>query len=334
MGNHQNKTLQNVETVAEEDQRFIIDLDEIVQEWIWQTYSKTKLLSRYKYRNFLTSELTHIFPYRFRREDLVITINWKNLTLNQDDVYLYNSNSSCVSRTLFRTNFDNKTLSEQLYNFTANRSTCSTLKILFKQSLAMSHESPITLHLPKQFISFQNHIKSEQMIPLGKDTLKEFEIPWNVDSQLRIAPRTRLIAKLNVDEEEYSSHFSASIHFSGRIMASIATRQSPSICLKFIVGDIVEIISKARKTNARLNSMKILNEVLPSVVFTVHGRCLFRCGMRQHIVLNQESLELSSSSSSDCGLTPSAPSEYCHLTSSYIKTDDLIRSNPTGYQRL
>ncbi|CAF1207302.1 unnamed protein product [Adineta ricciae] len=316
MGNHQNKTLQNVETVAEEEQRFIIDLDEIVQEWIWQTYGNTKLLSRYK------------------REDLLITINWKNVTLNQDDVHLYNSNSSCVSRTLFRTNFDNKTLSEQLYNFTANRSTCSTLKILLKQSLAMSHESPITLHLPKQIMSFQNHIKSEQVIPLGKDMLKEFELPWNVDSQLRIAPRTRLIAKLNVDEEEYSSHFSASIRFSGRIMASIATRQSPSICLKFIVGDIVEIISKARKTNGRLSSMEILNEILPSVGFTIHGRCLFRCGMRQHIVLNQELLELSSSSSSDCGLTPSAPSEYCHLTSSYIKTDDLIRSNPMGYQRL
>lgn len=156
--------------IAEEDQRFIIDLDEIVQEWIWQTYSKTKLLSRYKYRNFPIFELKHIFSYRFRRADLLITVNWKNVTFNQDDVYLYNSTSSCVSRTLFRMNFDNKTLNEQLYNFIANRSTCTTLKILFQQSLLMSHESSITLHLPKQVISFQNHIKSEQVIPLGKDT--------------------------------------------------------------------------------------------------------------------------------------------------------------------
>jgi hypothetical protein len=50
---------------------------------------------------------------------------------------------------------------------------------------------------------------------------------------------------LNVDEEEIYSQFSVSIQFSGRITATIATRQSPNTCLKFIVGDIVQIIGKA-----------------------------------------------------------------------------------------
>ncbi len=56
---------------------------------------------------------------------------------------------------------------------------------------------------------------------------------------------TRILANLNVDEEEIYSQFSVSIQFSGRITATIATRQSPNTCLKFIVGDIVQIIGKA-----------------------------------------------------------------------------------------
>ncbi|UJR20778.1 hypothetical protein I4U23_023891 [Adineta vaga] len=316
MGNSQNKTQQNTEFIEEEDQCGIIDLDELVEQWIWQTYSKTKLLSRYK------------------REDLLIKVNWKNVSFTQNDVYFYNSTSSCFPRTLFQTNFDNNTSIEQSYNLTTNRTTCSTLKILFTQSLSMSQESTITLQLPKQMISLQNSIQCEQVISFGKDMIKEDDIPWNVNSQLRVPSRTRLLANLNVDEEEFSSSFSTSIRISGRIIASIATHQSPNICLKFIVGDIVDIISKVRKTHHRLNHFEIINENLPSIAFTIHGKCSFRHGVKQYIVLSQESLELSSTSCSDFGNTPSAPSEYCHLTSSYMKTVDLIHSNAKNNERL
>jgi hypothetical protein len=163
---------------------------------------------------------------------------------------------------------------------------------------------------------------------------KEYEIPWNVNSQIRVPPRTRILANLNVDEEEIYSHFSVSIQFSGRITATIATRQSPNTCLKFIVGDIVQIIGKAMKSNHRLNAFEIIEGNFPSIRFTMRGKCSFRYGVKQHIVINQESLELSSSSCSDFDINPTAPLQYCQSIISDIKDSDLIRSTIEDHERL
>jgi hypothetical protein len=159
-------------------------------------------------------------------------------------------------------------------------------------------------------------------------------MPWNVHSQLCVPPRTRLLAALNVDEEEFSSSFSVKVTFSGRIIASIAARRSPNVCLTLIVVDVVEIISKAKKTNQQLTALEIIDGHSPSVRFTMHGKCAFRYGVKQRIVLNQEALELSSSCCSEVDMTPSAPSEYCNLTTSDNKTDDLIHSNRRDLTRI
>jgi hypothetical protein len=142
-------------------------------------------------------------------------------------------------------------------------------------------------------------------------SVKEYEIPWNANSQIHVPSHTRIDAELNLDEEEFHSHFSVSIQISGRITASIATRQLPKTHLKSIDGDIVKIICEVMKTNHRLNAFQILDGNSPSICFTMRGKCLFRYGTKQNIVLNQESLL-----SSDFICMPSAPSEYCHLISS------------------
>ncbi|CAF1247830.1 unnamed protein product [Adineta steineri] len=305
-----------MQIIEEQNQPFIIDLDEIVEQWIWHTWKKTKLLSRYK------------------REDLLITINWKNVTFTQNNIDFSDISSSYFPRILNRTNFDNKTTNEHLYNFEIKRSTYSTLKILFTHTLHKTQESNMIFHLPQQIKQFYNDLQTEQSIQFGQDTTKEYEIPWNLNSQIRVPSATRIIANLNIDEEEISTKFSLLIQFSGRIIATIATRQSPNICLKFIVGDIVQIICKAMKTNHRLNSFKIIENNPPSIGFLMRGICSFRYGIRQNIVLNQESLELSSSSTSSCSdfdIKPSAPSEYPHL----ISTDSsLIDSNLKNRERL
>lgn len=137
---------------------------------------------------------------------------------------------------------------------------------------------------------------------------KEYEIPWNVNSQIQVPSRTRINAELNVDEEEFHGHFSVSIRFAGRITATIATRQLPNTPLKSIDGDIVKIICEVMKNNHRLNAFEILKGDSPSMCFTMRGECSFRYGIKQNITLDQESLSFP-----DLLYVPSAPSEYGHL---------------------
>ena len=119
---------------------------------------------------------------------------------------------------------------------------------------------------------------------------------WSVNSQIRVAPYTRTYAELNIDEEEYNGDFSVSIRFCGRITATIATRQSPNTYLKFIEGDIVQIIREIMGNNHRLNDLEIVNDNPPVVQYTMRGTCAFRYGVQQHILLNQEPLDQPSSS--------------------------------------
>jgi hypothetical protein len=147
---------------------------------------------------------------------------------------------------------------------------------------------------------------------------------WSVNSQISVAPCTRTYAELNIDEEEFHGDFSVLIQFSGRITATIATRQSPNTYLKFIDGDIVQIIREAIENNRRLNGFEILEENSPVVQFTMRGKCLFRYGVEQHIVLHQESLD----SSLPQDPIPLAPLHYrspqTHFPSSTIHKDNTI----------
>lgn len=138
---------------------------------------------------------------------------------------------------------------------------------------------------------------------------KEHEKVWNVNSEIHVPYQTRINAELNIDEEEFHSRFSLCIKFSGYITANIVTRQSPSVHLKSIHGDIVRIMTQAMKINPQLNSFQIVRGKSPSVYFTAYGKCVFRYGVKQNIVLNQESLNLVSLPDFN---NASAPVKYSH----------------------
>lgn len=139
-----------------------------------------------------------------------------------------------------------------------------------------------------------------------------------------MAPFTSTFAELNIDEEECYGDFDISIRFLGCISVTIATRQSPNTYLKLIDGDIVQIIREALKNNNQLNGLEIIEENFPVVKFTMHGKYSFRYGVQQHVVLDQESVERSSSSIPTQNHTPSLSSTYRPLRTQLLPPKDDI----------
>lgn len=74
------------------------------------------------------------------------------------------------SQILFRTNFNNKTTSEQSYLLKTERFTCSKFRFEFTKSLKHSQESFITFHIPKEIAELNGGIKNDQDVKLGQDT--------------------------------------------------------------------------------------------------------------------------------------------------------------------
>lgn len=108
---------------------------------------------------------------QFRREELILTINWKRVVFKQNDVRYQGLPPVRLpqSQTLFRTNFNNKTACEQCYLLKADRSTRSTLKFSFHNRLLKSEESAIIFSLPNEIVETGGGIKREQSIECGRD---------------------------------------------------------------------------------------------------------------------------------------------------------------------
>ncbi|CAF1551394.1 unnamed protein product [Rotaria sordida] len=288
MGNRNNSQRRSMKITTPDNKRtqnrsdqHIIDLDEIVEKWVWYMWNRTK-----------TKSLSH-----YKREELVIIINWKHVIFIQSDTHFYGSPPVRLpkSQILFRTNFNNKTANQHSYIFQTERFTHSIFEFKFLQSCKKSQESSLIFRLPEEIVEIGGGIKREQSLKFGQDTTKEYNVRWNVNTNVHVAPYTRTYAELNIDEEEFHGDFTVSIRFFGRITATIATRQSPNTYLKFIDGDIVQIIREAMENDNSLNNFEIFEENPPVVQFKMYGKCSFRYGIQQHVILNQELLESSSS---------------------------------------
>ncbi|UJR28814.1 hypothetical protein I4U23_010038 [Adineta vaga] len=267
-----------------DNQNEMIDLDEIVEQWIWNMWNRTK-----------TKSLSH-----YKREELLVKVNWKQVMFSQTKANFSGSPPVHLpkSQILFRTHFNNKTMMEQSYLFKTERFTRSTFKFTFTHCLQKSQKSAVIFCLPEEIVRFTGGIQREQYTDFGQDTIKEYNMRWSVNSQILVAPRTSTYAELNIDEEEFNGDFSFFIQFFGRITATVSTHESPNNYLKFIEGDIVEIIREILENDHRLNGLEIVSDHPSAVRYTMRGKCLFRYGIQQHVVLNQQSLDSSSSSSS------------------------------------
>ncbi|CAF1465417.1 unnamed protein product [Rotaria magnacalcarata] len=304
MGNQNTKPLSNMKTITPSTERItdranqqqVIDLDEIVEKWVWQVWNRTKKKSW----------------ARYKREELLIKINWKRVTFIQSNANYYGLPPVRLpkSQILFRTACNNKTANEHSNVFKTERSTRSTFEFVFTKSLRKSHESFLIFRLPEEVIVVGGEIKREQSVPFGQNIAKEYDLEWNINTPVRVAPFTSTFVELHIDEEECYGDFDISIRFLGCISVTVATRQSPNTDLKLISGDIVQIIREALKNNNQLDGLEIIEEYSPVVKFTMHGKYSFRYGVQQHVVLDQESVERTSSSISTQNHIPSFSSTY------------------------
>jgi hypothetical protein len=110
--------------------------------------------------------------FYFRREELLIIINWKRVVFTQSNAHFYGSPPVRLpqSQILFRTNFNNQTTNEHSYLLKTERSTRSTFKFTFTQSLRKSQESIVIFRLPEEVVELSGGIKREQSVEFGQDT--------------------------------------------------------------------------------------------------------------------------------------------------------------------
>ncbi|CAF1003907.1 unnamed protein product [Adineta ricciae] len=259
--------------------KIIIDLDEIIEKWVWKMWELSK-------RNREDS--------KYRREELDMKINWKRVNFWQSDATFTRSAQVRMpkSQILFKTHFSNNTNCEQEYSLRAERSTITTLNFTFTRGFTKEKEGSISFKLPHEVLEVGGGMKHEQRVEYGKDSTFETQMVWSADSAIRVAPHSKANAELCITEEEYSADFSVEVRFSGRISAMISTRNNTGGYYKYMEGDVATIFGDALRSGnvSGCSNQFEVNEQTQTVRTVMLGKCAFRYGIEQYVNVEQEKL--------------------------------------------
>ncbi|CAF1314488.1 unnamed protein product [Adineta steineri] len=282
-------------------QKTIIDLDEIIEKWIWKMWELSK-------RNREDS--------KYRREELDVKINWKRANFWQSEAVFAHPNQKHLpkSQILFKTHFSNNTDCEQEYSLRAERSTVTTLSFTFTRGFTKEKEGSVKFKLPNEVLEVGGGLRHEQRVDYGKDSTFETLMLWSANSAIRVSPHSKANAELCITEEEYAADFSIEVRFSGRISAMISTRNNTGGYYKYMEGDLATIFSDAlRSGNSGISSGQFeVHEQTQTVRTVMLGKCAFRYGIEQYVNVEQEKLtDLSSS------ITNEPPPKYRPVFSSH-----------------
>jgi len=273
---------QDLKEKMDSGHKTIIDLDEIIERWVWKMWELSK-----RSRD----------DSKYRREDLDIEINWKRVNFWQSEAQFNRTHQIKMpkSQLLFKTNFTNNTDREQEYSLKAERSTITTFNFTFTKGFTKEKEGAVTFKLPNEVLEVGGGVRHEQRVDYGKDTTHETIMTWTADSNIRVAPHSRANAELIISEEEYSADFQVEVRFSGRISASISNRRSADGhggYFRYMEGDLAQIFSDAIRTGggASAGQFEVIdnNQTVRTVML---GKCAFRYGVEQHVTVEQDRLQ-------------------------------------------
>jgi len=272
-------------SMSDQTDRTIVDLDLIVEKWIYYMWEKTK-----------TSKQSSKYEF----DDLNIVVNWSKVELVQDEAKFSKENrlesKMPTSQTLFRTFFTNNTDIEQEYSFKTDRVTRQSCGFQFMKGFMREKEGGVSFKLPDDILEIGGGLRSEQSIECGKDQTNEQEISWGVDSVIKVKPHHRTKASLIINELKMEREFSLETRMKGRLTVQLSSRNGQNEFIKSFSGDIVEIITRSIEKlwlppNASVFEIVDDGPGKPRYVRTIlKGKCKFRLGVEQHVQLNEEKI--------------------------------------------
>lgn len=186
---------------------------------------------------------------------------------------------------LFKTFFSNNTDMDQEYSFKTERTTCSICEVQIEKGVTLGQELSINLKTPCEVFEANAGFKREVSLTKATGETLEEELTWEVDSQIKVPPRTRTTAELVISEDQYCGAFNVLSEMYGQVNVSITNLRDNNSFVKSVQGDIDAIVKRECE-----NGQKCFTVKRKVVSFETAGKCNFRFAVEQHVVLHQQPL--------------------------------------------
>jgi len=251
----------------------VVDLDDILITWAWNTFLKT----RGKDHKSLRFEDVRFEPVWDRVKFLSGKPEYA------DETKLEKPNSQVV----FKSVYENKTEHFQEHTFQTERSTVSSCCTNITKGYTKSSSLELKLGLPDDIASVTAGFGRDVSMESSDESTHEETITWSINSSIKVPPHHRTVAELVVKEQEYTASFRMATRIRGHVVVVITNLRDNNSFLQSVEADFCDIMSSA---SAEQYS-KQFNVEGKTVMWNVSGSCQFRFGIEQHVQLSEEPLD-------------------------------------------
>ncbi|XP_067655503.1 uncharacterized protein [Haliotis asinina] len=240
----------------------VTDLDELLKQWAWNVYTRTK--------NAVTID----------NAQFEVVWNKVRFLSAQPTFEMQKKSSVPQSQIVFSSTFDNETGQYQLHNFQTQRSTIATVTTTMSKGFTRGVNAGIKLPVPPEVLTSTAGFGNEVTIECEDENTTQNSLSWAVNTTVKAPKEMRTIAELEILEEEFKCNFKMNVSFQGMVKVKITELPSENVLI--VQNDIAQIL------HDRAVLPDCVETTPKKVVWPIIGKVRFRYGVSQKIRVYQE----------------------------------------------
>ena len=276
-----------------------LDIEQIVKDWAWREYDRTATRKQRRLREKEKKNASRYLNVNLDWSEVkfVDTTDWPRLA--QEKAADDNENESEVSQqaaasgnthanVLFQTKFTNNTQDGQEYTLKTEKTTRSSCSTEVETSYTRVIEMSLNLKTPGEIFEANAGYTRELTLTNNAGETIEEELTWGVESLIKVKAEHIAEAQLVVNEKKYSGEFVVITKIKGEIFVNFTNIKDNNALVKATSHDVAEIVKDHLQMQRRIGEAVDYVEVQgDTVVIRTKGRCQFRFGIKQEVVVNQ-----------------------------------------------
>ncbi len=276
-----------------------IDIDQIVKDWAWREYDRTATRKQRRLREKEKKNASRYLNVVLDWSDVkfVDTTDWPKLAVEKpaaDDNENEASSQQAAAmgnahaNILFQTKFTNNTQDGQEYTLKTEKTTRSSCSTEIETSYTRGIQMSLNLKTPGEIFEANAGYSRELTLTNNSGETLEEELTWGVESLIKVKAQHIAEAQLVVNEKKYNGDFTVITRIKGEIFVNFTNIKDNNSLVKATSHDVAEIVKEFLQMQRRIGEGVEYVEVQgDTVVIRTQGRCQFRFGIKQEVVVNQ-----------------------------------------------
>lgn len=192
---------------------------------------------------------------------------------------------------LFQTSFNNNTDCTQKYTMRTEKTTRNSMTTEMEKGVTKGIEMGLKLETPCEIFEANVGYKKEfSLNKLEGETFEE-EVSWGVEAEIEVKPGHIANACLMIEEKKKAAKFMIRTRMSGMVYIDFNNIHDNNNVIKSTGHDIPSIVKEYVQLMARKGvdlSSVVSIESDESIIATTLGKCDFRYGVKQEVVVHQK----------------------------------------------